>query len=251
MTSIVDQLIEAGFTPLQARVYVGLLSLGEATAGEIAKVSEVNRVTSYTTLNELTEMGLVIAHNSDAVRTFRTGPLQNLESLFMHKAKNASETYRNVQSLIPDLTKIAENPLPEPKVDYIEGQKKILQYLSRDMKNDVVASVYIAEEGHYEIIKSLVKRAADADFRPKAIIPNSLKASLLVYLDHRVIPAKIAHFVSTTIITDTKVVILMDDSAVWQILALEDTRIVQFYQSMFDLSWRIISGEHMIVTHNS
>lgn len=54
-----EDLVELGLTPLQARVYVTLLRVGRASAGELAKIMRINRVDAYRALKALERRGIV------------------------------------------------------------------------------------------------------------------------------------------------------------------------------------------------
>ncbi len=234
-------------TPLQARTYVSLLELGSASAGELSRKSEINRVTSYTALDELEQMKLIQADDYDAVRTYRPTSLDNLEKVFINRAKTAIAAYRHVQALLPDLQQLMKNPITDPATRYLEGSAAVARYFEKELKNADVLAIYLSDAEHYGIITPLVKRASEQEQRPRAIIPASVQASLLTYLDHRVVPAKIAQFPATTIISPDRVIIVLGKAQYPQTYVLLDERIAGYYRSMFDLNWRILSGEHMVI----
>ena len=241
------QLIDLGLTSMQARVYVAALRLGKIGAGEIAKASKVNRVTTYSTLDELEELGLVKGDDYDMVRIYVPTDLINLETVFMRKAKKAIATYHAVQQLVPDLKSAQHHTISAPQFKYFEGQTSSRQYLSRIPESDIMQAAYISHNDHYELIKALAKRAADQNVRPQVIIPNSISANLIVYLDHRVVPGKIAQLPATTLMFQSRLIYIMQDDGFYQLAALEDERIARVSLSAFHLNWRILSGQHLIL----
>ncbi len=247
MLTLERQLIDLGLTSMQARVYVAALRLGKIGAGEIAKASKVNRVTTYSTLDELEELGLVKGDDYDMVRIYAPTDLSNLESVFMRKAKAAIATYHTVQKLIPDLKSAEHHTISAPQFKYIEGVSSARQYLNRIPEADIMQAAYISHNDHYELIKHLAKRAADQNVRPQVIIPNSVSANLIVYLDHRVVPGKIAQIGATVLMFQSRLVYLIQEDGFYQLAALEDERIAQVALSAFQLNWRILSGQHLIM----
>ncbi len=241
------QLIELGLTSMQARVYMSALRLGKVGAGEIAKASKVNRVTTYSALNELEELGLVAGDDYDMIRIYAPTELSNLEKVFMQKAKLAIATYRRVQQIIPDLKAAAHHNISAPEYKYLEGLGAVRQYLNRIPESDQMLAAYISNADHYELIKTIAKHAADQNVRPQVIIPNSVSANLIVYLDHRVVPAKIAQMPATTLMFQSRLVYILTDKGAYQLSALEDARIAQTAYSAFQLNWRILSGQHLIL----
>jgi len=55
----IGQLVQFGLTPLEARVYAGLLQTGTASAYRVAKIARIHRVEAYRALRRLKKLGLV------------------------------------------------------------------------------------------------------------------------------------------------------------------------------------------------
>jgi len=247
MTSLDRQLMALGLTNMQSRMYVTLLHIGEATASQLAKDTGINRVTAYTALTELEELSLVRHDDYEQIRLYQATEIENLEQLFMGRAKAAIQSYREAQSLLPDLKAVAHTHLRVPQTTYVEGQHAIKHYLSDIPATSELRALYLSDESHYELIKSFAKRAADAETRPQVIIPNSIKANLIVYLDHRVVPGRIAQFPATTMFFPDRTVMILQEGDVMQLFAIVDERIATQYLSAFTLNWRILSGHHLIL----
>ncbi len=62
---LTKKLEEIGLNEKEAKVYIATLELGEGSASEIAKKSEVNRATTYFILEKLIKMGLVSTSNKE------------------------------------------------------------------------------------------------------------------------------------------------------------------------------------------
>lgn len=236
----------AGLTNMQARMYVSVLQLGEATASELGKHSGINRVTCYVTLNELLELHLINEDEYDLVKKFRPTGLQYLDTVFMKRAKTAIHSYRQVQALIPELSKIAHRSIAVPKTSFHEGSRAVEAYLD-GLEMNYLLGAYLLREDHYELIRGLVKRAADANIRPRVLVPSGLKVNLLVYLDHRVIPDKTAHFPSTTLLFEDRMVSILNDDDMVQLFVVEDMRISKQYLDLFELTWRVLSGQRILI----
>jgi sugar-specific transcriptional regulator TrmB len=244
---MVEHLVHAGLTSLQARVYVSALELGEAGATELAAKSGIKRVTVYTALNDLLEMNLITSDDFEAVRVYKPTPLENLDQHFMMRAKEAIQSYRLIQSLLPDLKQITKATFTDPTTTLIEGSVAVKQYIESVLPKELLHSAYINDQAHYELVKPLAKKAIDSEFRPKVIVPNSVNADLIVYLDHRVVPNKKVQFPATTLIFQHRVGTFLSENGMIQLYLQNDDRIAAQYQAIFDLEWRILSGEHLIL----
>jgi sugar-specific transcriptional regulator TrmB len=122
-----EALEKAGLTKNQAKIYVSLLKLGEATAQQIMKESGLHRSRIYDGLENLSAQGIV----SSIVKDFR----KYFQAIKPEKLLDfAEEKKEALQQVIPELKKI-------------EGMKK----------EEIDASIYKGKEGlksiHYEMLK--------------------------------------------------------------------------------------------------
>ena len=246
MKYVVDQLMEAGLTALQSRVYTSIVELGSATAAEIATRSKINRVTSYTALKELEEMKLISVNERDAVKIYRIDEFENLSIEFMKRAKKAIKAYQIIQTLVPDIKRMNFHQSADPDIHYYEGNNAV-EFVISKLAKEPTEMLYISAQEHYHLLKSILHKAIGESERPRVRIPNSIKAEMLVYLDHRVVPAKIAHFPASTVIFKDKYITLYSDKEFPQAYLTEDERLTVQQRSIFELNWRILSGEHIIV----
>lgn len=246
MRYVVDKLLEAGLTALQSRVYTSIVELGTGTAAEIATRSKINRVTSYTALKELEEMGLISVDEKDAVKIYQISEFDNLSIEFMKRAKKAIKAYRIIKSLVPDLKKLNYHKSSDPNINYYEGNNAV-EFIINKLAKEPIEMLYISAQEHYNLLKPILNKSIGEDARPRVIIPNSIKAEMLVYLDHRVVPAKIAHFPASMIIFKDKYITFYSDNDFPQAYMTEDERLTEQQRSIFELNWRILSGEHIIV----
>lgn len=102
-----------GLSENEARVYLSLLSLKEATATEIAKELDLQRRTVYDTSELLLKKGLISVFEIRGVRHFTARGPKVLES-FLRKKQKA------LKSVMPDLKESFVSPRsPEPKLSII------------------------------------------------------------------------------------------------------------------------------------
>jgi sugar-specific transcriptional regulator TrmB len=55
----IQVLVELGFNASQAKVYLTLFKIGEATVSRVAKTAQIDRADTYRLMNQLHEMGFV------------------------------------------------------------------------------------------------------------------------------------------------------------------------------------------------
>lgn len=122
---LAKQLQGLGFTEKEARVYVGLLELGEATALELSQKTSLNRATTYVTLDSLAKRNLISRVTKHKKTIFcLEHPLQILDHL--EKEKNNVEIKINLaKSLMPELEMMEKVTGEKANVKFYEGKEGI------------------------------------------------------------------------------------------------------------------------------
>ncbi|MCX6745118.1 MAG: hypothetical protein NTX82_06360, partial [Candidatus Parcubacteria bacterium] len=120
---LVKQLQQIGLTEKEAKVYVGVLELGEATAQEVAQKTGLNRATIYVTLESLLEQHLVNRVDKQKKTLFCIEhPLQILDLL--QKEKHDVEIRINLaKELMPELEMLEKVTGESAKVRFFEGKE--------------------------------------------------------------------------------------------------------------------------------
>jgi sugar-specific transcriptional regulator TrmB len=109
-------LTKLGLTPLQATIYLSLLTMHKTTAKELSKHSKIARQTTYRILDELQEKGLVEKIVATPIE-FTAMPLEeSLPILIRRKKSQISETQKSAFILLKKLKgkKLKKLPVEEP-----------------------------------------------------------------------------------------------------------------------------------------
>jgi sugar-specific transcriptional regulator TrmB len=116
-----EQLVQAGLTQRQARVYLALLRLGSAGPAEIARLAEVKRPTAYEALEELCSRSLATRAVSGTKRSYTAeAPARLLDE--------AADRQRRLREILPDLQSLmAAASSSKPRLEYREGADGIRQ----------------------------------------------------------------------------------------------------------------------------
>ena len=99
--SHVKHLMDAGLTNLQARVYLGILSLGEGTVTRISKFTEIDRSNVYKTMKDLEKMELIEKYIGTKT-IYKPIPLQLAISILSNRKK---QEYRQLVDGLEELAK--------------------------------------------------------------------------------------------------------------------------------------------------
>ena len=118
-----QKLQELGLTKNEARIYLILLDLNSAQAGKISKESQINRTTTYDSLERLIEKGLVMYVIEANKKVFRPVKPQAFIDQFKEKQKIAQE-------ILPQLNQIFHKSKEEEESDIFRGKKGIKSILN-------------------------------------------------------------------------------------------------------------------------
>lgn len=111
-----------GFEPQEAKVYVALLSLGEATVTEIARDAGVVRTSCYYTLQKLSEQGVV--------SSYKKGKAYYWSAEGPRWLRNRQEEQRTaLTAIMPELLALQQTSNEKPMFKYYEGLARVKEVL--------------------------------------------------------------------------------------------------------------------------
>ena len=112
-----------GLSEKEARVYLTVLELGTSIASTIARRAELNRVTTYTLLEDLKREGIVNETTKEGIKYYGVISPDIL-------LKQLEQKYENFKEKVPELLALAEKFWNRPRVqffEWLEGVKKVFQ----------------------------------------------------------------------------------------------------------------------------
>ncbi len=124
---LTKKLEEIGLNEKEAKVYVAVLELGEGSASEIAKKSEVNRATTYFTLENLMKIGLVSASNEEKKQKFVPEDPSQLENIITKQQRELEEKKKGLKDIVEELNSINSASIKKPIVKYYLGKEGIMR----------------------------------------------------------------------------------------------------------------------------
>lgn len=111
---ILEKLEKAGLTEKEAKTYLAILELGEATIAEIAKKSDIKRSTVYDILDLLKEKGMISQTRRNKRPIFLAeNPKKMIEKL--------EEQKRELEEAVPELLSVMNLLDKKPRIRYFEG----------------------------------------------------------------------------------------------------------------------------------
>jgi len=116
------KLQEFGLSGKEARVYVALLELAEASASNIAQKSGVKRATTYVVLDSLKEMGMVSTYEKDQATHYVANEPETLQNIINEKKERLAQKEKDLKGLIPELKSIQNKRDDKPTIRFFEGE---------------------------------------------------------------------------------------------------------------------------------
>jgi sugar-specific transcriptional regulator TrmB len=239
------QLIDLGFNPKEAVVYLALLELGPSTATEIARKAKINRTTGYDILESLAGDGLVFLAGETKIQKYAAESPEKVVKFLENKIKKITEQIGQAQALLPQLLSVY-NTKEKPKVKYFEGVEgmqealedtltadgEILAYAIGDDVLRALSEKYVRDYFKKRVARNISIRAIGPDTpADRAIILNDaaeLRTSLLV-------PKDKFYFSTETDIYNNKILI-----ASWRekfAVIIESKEIAESQKKVFELAW--------------
>ncbi len=117
---MIDQLVQIGLEPKEAKLYLAILEMHEPTVAEVAKVTNINRTTAYDLVHSLVRRGMVQLVPSSRVKSRSDTKVirpQNPDKLLT----DWLQTKILLDHVVPQLQELNERSGPFPRTTYFEG----------------------------------------------------------------------------------------------------------------------------------
>ena len=128
-------LTEFGLSEKEAKIYVSLLELGEATAFEISSHSGINRSSTYVVLEALRRRGLVGLSGDKNVRRYVAVSPEAIAQMSHSVAKRHEQIESNIKSILPELNALNKNLVQKPKIRVSDGLEGLMSALLECLNN--------------------------------------------------------------------------------------------------------------------
>ena len=139
---------EAGLAGNEAKVYLALLELGSALAGEITKKSGVNRTNVYDALDKLTEKGLATYIIQANRKYFEAVSPERIVKYLEEKEKDIQRKKELVNSSLPEL-ELKRKLSKEPQEATIYKGRKGLKSITEDILDTKKEMLVFGAEGKF------------------------------------------------------------------------------------------------------
>lgn len=138
-----------GLNDKESKVYLALLSTGPVSVRKLADKVNINRGTTYDTLKQLMDLGLVNYFLREKNKFFMAEDPEKLLSLIEDKQQKLKVVQRDIEEKIPELRSIYNNASAKPTVRLYEGRGGV-----RLMLEDLLKNLSAAKDKEYYMYSS-------------------------------------------------------------------------------------------------
>ena len=125
MQKLEKDLLNIGLSEKEAQVYLSSLSLGPSSVQNIAKKSNVNRVTTYVMIEQLTQKGLMSSFTKGKKKLYAAERPNRLLTLIHEREKDLKDQEAQFRSVLPALNAVMARSDNKTQIRFYEGLEGI------------------------------------------------------------------------------------------------------------------------------
>lgn len=232
----INALEKLGFSKKEAKVYIELLKMKEATATTISNKTGIDRVLIYQIVSKLILKGFISQIVKNKIKYFHAANPSYLVEILKEKKKTLDD-------VMPRLKELAKSQESDVKVELFQG-KEGLRKILKDILNTEENYSVLGEEGKLQKIIPLdleifLSRIIQFKIKEKVLIRKDLKGKIPITKNSecKYIPEKYLSPV-TTIIYGNKVASLILNEPFYVSLTTNED-FAKSFNSHFQLLWKI------------
>lgn len=242
--NVEENLIRAGFSKNESKIFLALLALGRGTVTVITRKAGLNRTTGYDILDNLVSKGLVSVSGKEPKQEYVAESPDKILIFLEKEAESARERLDQIKKVLPEI-KSMHNVSGRPKVRFYEGTEGIKQVYEDTLTSREEIRAYAAvDDMHMGLpgyFSTYYDRRAGKNISIRAIIPatpiGKQRASKDVEEKRTtvLIPPDKYYFTPEINIYDNKVMI-----ASWREklgIIIESAEIADVMKKIYELAW--------------
>lgn len=245
MEPLKKQVLEnLGLARNEVAVYLALMRLGSASAGEITKESGLHRRNVYDSLEKLIQRGLVGYVKKGKTRHFEATSPRRILDILREKRKKLLVSEKNLESAMPELLTARQMKHNQEVSIFMgmEGRKLLFEDILSNAKENWVLGGYPPSEKSVIYMTRYNRRRAKAGILNRMIYNKRHKyIDFLKSLDHtevRIMPRELDSTVSFNIYND-KVGILFCMNNRQVTILIENDKVANDFREYFSFIWDI------------
>ena len=232
---------EFGLTKTEEKVYLALLKLGESSASEIIKKTQLHRTTVYDVLERLIEKGFISSIIKNKIRYYSPASPTKLLDIATEEIHIAEEKQKSATRIIKEIELIKKKSHTKSIAQIFVGDKGQRTVMSDLIETGEDFLIFGSEGTVKETLPTYVDQWANArrkkNIKAKIIATQGTKPPIWKLNEVRFVPKEYQSPAITMIYGD-KVAIFMDEEP-FLIIVIESKKLSQSYRNYFKLVWSI------------
>lgn len=240
----IKQLQFLGLLQSEAKVYLALLKLGASLSGKIAKETQLNRVSVYKALDNLSKKGLVSYVIKENIKYFEATDPKVIDDLIQKRKEQLEKISKQVPTL-ESLYKSTKKKVESNIYEGVKGTKAVWENWLKELKKGdewiILGAPKSAEllGGYFEDFN---KRRAKKGIRMKIIYNKDAKQLINVrkkqpLTEVKVMPKEYITPASIEIIKDKVAIVLYEPEKI--LFVLHSNEIKKSFEHYFNMLWEI------------
>lgn len=148
-----DNLIQAGLSEMQAKIYLYLIQKGQRTPAEIATGINENRTTVYAAAEKLEQLGIISRKDRGKVAAYTPNHPSVLESIAERRLRKVARQAKNLEANLPSLINYYNEHQSKPGVTTFYGKEGA----------NIIRNKIIAEKKTFYYVRSSYDKKADSE----------------------------------------------------------------------------------------
>lgn len=235
-----------GFSDKETAVYLSLLELENATASELANLSNINRSTVYVIIESLTKSGFInTTKESGSISKYTAAPPEHLLELAKNQRSKYTKMVKDVEEILPKIRLNIESRKVHPRVQFFDGNEGLVTAYEDTLTSSETIRAYASIENMHRALPGYFpeyySRRARHGIHIKSIHPDTPEArerednNQSESRTSALVPADKYNFSPEINIYDNKIVFM---SLVEKFsLIIESAELAEAFKKIFDLSW--------------
>lgn len=143
MNEILLKLQSMGISPAESKVYLTLMKLGNAKAGQIISLVELSSSNVHEALEKLSKKGLISFIIKNNIKEYTASDPKNLELLLQKERENLREKETTLKELLPQFKSIQRLPHPDQNAEIFIGFNGIKSAFRKLLDNSEDKEEYV------------------------------------------------------------------------------------------------------------
>jgi sugar-specific transcriptional regulator TrmB len=235
---------EFNLTDNEIKIYLTLLELGSALAGEITTKTGIHRRNVYDSIERLIKKGLVGYITNNNRKFFKAANPKHFFSLLEKEKETLKQKEKALKSILPQLLlskKLAKNT---QRVAIFEGKKGLITILEDVIKTGQENLVFSTTEIDMikDYLKIFHKKRVKAKVKDKLIldkkgIKRAKQLSKLKFTEVRLMPREFDSPMAINIYANKVGMLILSEDPIG--ILIEDEQVANSYRKYFTLMWEM------------